>query len=111
MVTVKVKLEGGLLIDGVLHQEFEMREATIRDAINAIDQRNADGEDVNSYLTLQMYQAAQQLVSLGGLPKDKITGRVLLELPEDDIEPILNAMDDIKKKRKDAKPKLEITPS
>lgn len=39
-------------------------------------------------------------MSLGGLPKDEITGELLLSLPEDDVEPIYNAQDELEKKRK-----------
>lgn len=96
----KGELTVGIEIDGVTHSRFEMREATIRDSINAIDKRNTAGEDAGSYLTLQMYQAAEQLESLGDLSKDKITAELLLSLPEDDIEPLLNALEEVKKKPK-----------
>lgn len=99
---LKSTLINGVEIDAVLHQTFEMREATIRDAINAIDKRNAAGEGLTSYLTLQMYQAAEQLVSLGDLPKDQITAALLLSLPEDDIAPLLDALEAVKKKPKPA---------
>ena len=101
-ITVTGKLLNGIEIDGALHQDFVMREATIRDAINAIDKRSAAGEGLNSYLTLQMYQAAEQLQSLGDFPKDKITAELLFGLPEDDIAPLLDALEAVKKKPKPA---------
>lgn len=100
---VKGKLSNGIEIDGVLHQDFAMREATIRDAITAIDKRNAAGEDASSYLILQMYQAAEQLEILGDLPQEKITAALLLSLPEDDIAPLLDALEALKKKPKRVK--------
>lgn len=97
------KLINGIEIDGVLHQDFVMREATIRDAINAIDKRLASGQGLDSYLTLQVYQAVEQLESLGTLPKDKITAELLFSLPEDDFAPLLDALDALKKKPKRVK--------
>jgi len=103
MATVKGKLIVGVEVDGITHVDFEMRDATIRSAANAIDKANAAGENLSSYITMRMYKAAEQLVSLGTLPADKINAELLMGLDESDIEPILEAQDELEKKRKGLK--------
>lgn len=104
MASIKGSLIVGLALDGALHKSFEMRDPVIRDAINAIDKAFLEDENTNSALTIRIYKAAEQLESLGDLPKEKITGKLLMSLPEDDIEPLLEAQDALEKKRKGAKP-------
>ena len=104
MASIKGNLVVGIEVDGAQHKSFEMRDPMIRDAINAIDKALAEEENTNSALTIRIYKAAEQLVSLGDLPKEKITGKLLMSLPEDDIEPLLEAQDELEKKRKGAKP-------
>lgn len=96
MITVKGQLICGIERDGVQQRDFELHAATIADAISAIEKAGAGA----SHLKLRIYKAAEQLVSLGNLPKEEITGELLLSLPEDDVEPIYNAQDELEKKRK-----------
>lgn len=96
MVTVNGTLVFGIERDGVLHRDFVMRAPTIADAITAIE---AAGPE-SSNLRLRIFKAASQIESLGALDKQDITGEFLLALPEDDIEPILNAQDEAAKKQK-----------
>lgn len=103
MNTQKGELIVGIEIDGITHKEFEMRNATIRDAISSINKAHANGEDTNSYLTRRLYKAAEQLVSLGSLPADKVNAELLLSLNESDFDPILNAQDELEKKLKGLK--------
>ncbi len=110
MITVTGKLTHGIELDGALHIDFEIRQATIRDTINAIDKRNAAGENTDSYLVLKMYEAAEQLTKLGDLPKGKITAELLFSLPDDDIEPLLAALEDVKKKPKPMNETLSESP-
>jgi len=85
MITVDGNLVIGAEIDGVVHQAFSMRPATIADAIAAIDK---SGDRSSSNLTLRIFKIAEQIISLGTLDKSEITGELLLSLPEDDIEPL-----------------------
>jgi hypothetical protein len=105
MLTVKGKLIHGVQHEGAVHTEFEMREATVRDAINAVDKLIDAGDNLSSNNMVRIYTAADQLLSLGSLPKNEITASLLLDLPEDDLEPIFDAQDALVKKRKDAKKK------
>ncbi len=96
MITVNGKLICGIERDGAQHRDFELRAATIADAIASIEKAGPNA----SHLKLRIFKAAEQMVSLGGLPKEEITGEFLLALPEDDVEPIYNAQDELEKKRK-----------
>lgn len=96
MITVSGQLVCGIERDGTLHRNFELRAATIADAIASIEKAGPGA----SHLKLRVYKAAEQMVSLGGLPKEDITGEFLLSLPEDDVEPIFNAQDELEKKQK-----------
>lgn len=101
MITVKEHLIFGVEHDGGTHKEFEMRAATISDAISAVEKA---GENASG-LRLRIFKAAEQLVYLGSVPLELITGELLLNLPEDDIEPIFAAQDAVEKKRKSSKSK------
>lgn len=96
MITVKGQLVCGVEREGAQHRDFELRAATIADAITSIEKAGPGA----SHLKLRIFKAAEQMVSLGSLPKDEITGEFLLSLPEDDVEPIYNAQDELEKKRK-----------
>lgn len=96
MITLNGNLIVGLERDGIQHRDFELRAATIEDVISAIEKA---GPGV-SHLKLRVFKAAEQMVRLGNLPKEEITGELLLSLPEDDVEPIYTAQDDLEKKRK-----------
>ncbi|HEY4697089.1 MAG: hypothetical protein A3J49_03330 [Gallionellales bacterium RIFCSPHIGHO2_02_FULL_57_16] len=96
MITVKGQLICGVEREGVKHRDFELRGATIADAIASVEKAGPDA----SHLRLRIFKAAEQMVSLGSLSRDEITGEFLLALPEDDVEPIYNAQDELEKKRK-----------
>ncbi len=91
----------GTLIYGIeqgdaVHTEFVMRAATVADVIAAVEQA---GENPTS-LRLRVFKLAEQLERIGEIPGDNITGEMLLQLPEDDIEPLFDAQDEIAKKQK-----------
>lgn len=96
MIKVTGMLLYGVERDGVAQREFTMRAATIANAITAIEQAGPEA----SNLQLRVFKAAEQMESLGTLPKEEITGGLLLSLAEDDIEPIFAAQDELEKKRK-----------
>jgi len=96
MIPMKGQLICGVERDGVSQRDFELHAATIENAISAIEKAGAGA----SHLKLRIFKAAEQMVCLGSLPKEEITGELLLALPEDDVEPIYNAQDELEKKRK-----------
>lgn len=107
MVTEAGKLNAGYELDGALHIDFVMRPATIADAFAAIEKAG----DAPSGLKLRIFKAAEQMISLGSLDKQLITGDLLLSLSEEDIEPIFDAQDAVEKKRKSSKSALNPTSS
>lgn len=107
MITVNGSLNFGVERDGVTHRDFVMRAATIADAIAAIETAGPE----SSNLRLRMFKAAAQIESLGTLDKQEITGELLLALPEDDIEPIFTAQDEVGKKQKGLSQSSSLTPN
>jgi hypothetical protein len=94
MITVENDLDIGIECDGVWHTHFVMRQATIADAIAAVEK----APEGASKLTLRIYKAAEQIERIGDITE--IDGELLLSLSEDDVDPILEAQDEIEKKRK-----------
>jgi hypothetical protein len=94
MITVENDLDIGIERDGVWHTRFVMRQATIADAISAVEKAPAG----SSSLTLRIYKAAEQIERIGDITA--IDGELLLGLPDEDIHPIIDAQDEIEKKRK-----------
>lgn len=106
-----LKTNGSLVFgvdrDGTVHRDFVMHAATIADAIAAVE---AAGPE-SSNLRLRIFKAASQIDSLGTLEKTEITGEFLMALPEDDIEPILTAQDEVAKKQQGLSQNSSPTPS
>lgn len=96
MIKENGTLAFGVERDGIMHRDFVMRAPTIADAISAIETAGPE----SSNLRLRIFKAASQIDSLGTLDKSEITGELLMSLPEDDIEPILSAQDEVAKKQK-----------
>lgn len=94
MITEKGSLVIGVTVGDVTHKDFVMRQSTIGDVISAVELAGPD----SSNLRVRIYKAALAMESLGTLDREAITGELLLGLPEDDLEPILDAQDAIEKK-------------
>lgn len=94
MITVTGELEIGIERGDVWHTAFVMRQATIADAINAVEKAG----DEPSNLRLRIFKAAEQLENIGGITA--IDGEMLMTLSDEDIEPIFNAQDELVKKLK-----------
>lgn len=65
----------GLVVDGVRHQEFEMRAPTVGDNVNAALEVGAE-----SSLELATAVYARQVLRVGTLPAHKINTALLLQL-------------------------------
>jgi hypothetical protein len=94
MITVENDFDIGIERDGVWHTHFVMRQATIADAIAAVEK----APEGASNLMLRIYKAAEQIERIGDITD--IDGELLLGLSDEDIHPILDAQDEIEKKRK-----------
>lgn len=69
------KLPIGIVVDGVRHQDFELRPPTVGDNVSAAHEVGTD-----SALELATAVYAKQMVRLGTLPADKIDSALLLQL-------------------------------
>jgi hypothetical protein len=94
-LTVAGKLSCGIEFSGKVISDFAMRPATIADAIASIEKGGID----SSGLRLRLFKAAEQIVKIGDIPSEMITGELLLGLPESDIEAIFSAQDAVEKKQ------------
>ena len=73
--------------------ELTIREATINDTINAVSKAPLGANN----LLLRMYKAVEQIEPIDDL-KTPITIDTLLSLSDLDLEPIMEAQDEIEKK-------------
>jgi len=94
------RLSIGIVIDGVRHQDFELRPATVRDNVEA-------SLEVGSASAIELLCAtfARQLVRFGTLPASAITTDLLLDLNPNDWNAIEAANTELEKKlRRDGQP-------
>lgn len=83
----------GILIDGVRHQDFELRAPTVGDNVNAALEV---GTESSLELTTAVY--AKQMTRLGTLPADKVNVELLLQLNPLDWNAIEAADGELRKK-------------
>lgn len=110
MLTVKGTFEFGVVVDGVEHKDFELRETTIRDGIEYISKAKKDGQDTDDNLVIAVYKGAQQMTRLGTLPADQIDAQLVLGMNEEDFIHLIDAQDELVKKRKSLKKPSSPTP-
>lgn len=94
MITAKDSLLYGVEYKGQRHYDFEMRLPTVDDNIAAVEQ--AEGPASGLRLEAVMYSRA--LLSLGSIPKEEITPKVVGALAPEDLDILAAAVQDIKKK-------------
>ncbi len=94
-VTVTGTLPVGVVVDGIVHQQFTLRAATVRDNIKAIDQVGGDNAVA---LGAAMY--CEQLTALGSLTKKQITYELICDLAPEDYNALEAASVEVAKKRR-----------
>ena len=87
------RLPVGLVVDGVRHQDFELRPPTVGDNVSAA---LAVGTDNALELATAVY--ARQMTRLGSLPAEKIDAQLLLQLNPMDWNAIEVADGELRKK-------------
>jgi hypothetical protein len=105
MINLDSELEIGIERDGVWHTRFTMRQATVADAIAAVEKAPEGATN----LTLRIYKAAEQIDQIGDITE--IDAELLLGLPDIDIDPIYDAQDEIEKKLKGLRNPSSLTSS
>lgn len=83
----------GLVVDGAVHKDFELRPLTVGDQIEATEEVGADDP---THLACAMF--ARQLVRLGSLATDKINTKLLLQLYPADFNTVEGANEALIKK-------------
>jgi hypothetical protein len=91
MLTEKSVLPIGVEHNGVTHKDFEIREQIVADTINVFDnpERAAKAEKNIRYAELCI--TANMLLSLGTIPKEEITGDLLMGMHQADQNEITAA--------------------
>lgn len=82
MKTVTGSLPVGLEYNGQLHKEFELRPALVRDTVEVMEESPRAATN-RHYAGLCVY--AKRLLKLGDIPKEKVTGDLLMEMTEEDF--------------------------
>lgn len=109
-ITVVGTLDVGILVAGVLHRDFEMRQATLADSYRAAEAVPVPADVADNQAARVAYQMAvddaailSQVVRLGGL--DPVPGPAALaaEIDPDDMARLRQAADDVKKKWRESR--------
>lgn len=96
MITHKGRLPIGIEVDGVVHNDFELRPQLVRDSIEGAEDIKA--RDNPSYLGLLML--ASQIVSLGTLPKERINAGLLMDAFELDMQVLMEGAEQLRERLK-----------
>jgi len=87
MITEKCTLPIGVEYDGKVHRNVEIRHRLVRDLIDGADSDRARN-DARYY---ELCQYAAQIVKLGDIPKEQITGELLLDMYDEDFDVLMEA--------------------
>jgi len=103
MISEKCTLPIGVEYDGQRHRDLEIRPRLVRDLIDgAVNERaKSDGR----YYELCQY--ACQIVSLGDIPKDQITGELLLDMYDEDFDALTEAANRVRNRTRDFRGQVE----
>jgi len=96
MITEKITLPDGIVFEGATHRDMEIRPQKIRDSVDALEDERAQNN--NAYLGVAVL--AGQVLSLGSIPKERITAELLLELSEDDMAEINRGLERLRNRVK-----------
>ena len=91
MITEKGTLPIGVELDGKTHKDFELRPQFVSDTVDIFEDPEAGKRAArnNQYFACCLY--AGRLVSLGDIPKEKITPDLILSMRQEDYNEILGA--------------------
>ncbi|WP_249172122.1 hypothetical protein [Burkholderia vietnamiensis] len=93
-----------------MHYDFEIRLGTIGENIEVYEQPEIIGGGVSN-MRVNVAMLARCLVSLGTIPNEAITDELLATAVDSDYDVMMQAQDDLKKKRKRPKPAAETSGS
>lgn len=87
MITEKRTLKIGVEYNGQIHRDLEVRPRLVKDMVAASGSPLV-AQDKNNY---EICCLAGQIVKLGEIPVEEITGELLLEMYEDDFDVLSEA--------------------
>lgn len=91
MFTEKGKLPNGVEFDGVIHKDFEIREQIVADSINIFDDPVQAAKALKNSQYAALCITAEQIISIGDIPKKEITAELLMPLLQEDLSEISEA--------------------
>lgn len=83
------RLVVGVTVDGVVHRDFALRAALVRDSVEIMEEGNERAMNSDHYMGVCMF--ARRLASLGSLPREAITPDLLMGMHEVDMAEIYKA--------------------
>ena len=92
-LVVTGKFPIGVKVDGVLHKDFTIRPATLRDSCAAVEAVGASAAPN----TLR-YATMAQRITIEGLPQEQVTVELLMEMVDRDVVALEVASDEVEKK-------------
>jgi hypothetical protein len=93
MQTISGKLIGGVEFEGKVHRKFTLRPLLVRDSLETLEVcKDKDAQYVELVLL------ARRIVMLGEIPKERITGEMLMDMMDGDLEILFQASIDLQKK-------------
>jgi len=87
MITEKCTLPIGVEYEGKIHRDLEIRPRLVRDLLDGAVSERAQ-TDRHYY---EVCQTACQIVRFGDIPKDQITGDLLLDMYDEDFDVLTEA--------------------
>ena len=87
-MTEKGVLAVGVEYEGAVHRDFEIRPQLVRDSVKAMEE---DERAASNEIYLGICVLARRITRLGGIPKEKITPSVLMDMHAADLAAISEA--------------------
>jgi hypothetical protein len=81
----------GIEVDGITHQDFELREQLVLDGVEVLEDMETGARAAASDVFYNVAVMAKRLIRLGSLPKASITAVLLLGMHQDDFNAIAQA--------------------
>jgi hypothetical protein len=94
MITEKRTLKVGVGHGGKIHRELEIRPRLVKDLV-AASSSDLVAQDKNAY---EVCCLAGQIVKLGEIPKEAITGELLMEMHADDFDVLTDAAEAVRQR-------------
>jgi len=100
MLTEKGTLPIGVEHDGKTHKDFEIREQLVRDTVAVYDNPDQAKRAAVNDAYAGVCILANQIVSLGLIPKEAITADMVLDMNQDDFKALTDATKRLEERRK-----------